>query len=107
MIQDFVDALIGHREAVVTATRGRTFLREVEHFIARLHALPEHPASQLSAEQFDLVSSLSDQMIEHIESRIDRKEDDESLRQELAESVYRIRRGVEDIYSWRTHYLKS
>ena len=39
MIQDFFDALVGHRQAVVTTTRGRTFLKEVEHFIARLHAL--------------------------------------------------------------------
>jgi len=100
MIQDFVNALVGHRQAVVTATRGRTFLTEVEHFIARLHALPQHPGSQLSVEQFELISSLADQMIEQIESRIDQGEDDASLRRELAESVYRIRNHVEAIYRW-------
>jgi hypothetical protein len=103
MIQDFLDALVAHRQAVVTATRGKTFLREVEHFIARLHALPQHPASQLSTEQFESIGRLSEEMIAVIETRIARGGDDASVRQELAESVYAIRRKLEEIYRWR-HY---
>ena len=103
MIQDFVDALVAHRQAVVTTTSGRAFMREVEHFIARLNALPQHPASELSAAQFELVSSLADQMIEQIEARIDEAKDGATVRRELAEAVYRIRREVETVYQWRRH----
>jgi hypothetical protein len=107
MIQDFVNALAAHRQAVGTALRGGAFLTEVEHFSARLHALPHHTASELSAEQFDLINSLSDQMIEAVENRIDQGEDDEDTRRKLAESVYRIRRHLEEIYRWHKPNLET
>lgn len=107
MIQDFIDALVGHRQAVVTATRGGAFLAEVQHFVARLQALPGHSASQLSAEQFELINSLSDEMIEHIESRIDLGKDDAEMIRKLAKSVYAIRENLEEIHTWRRHYLGS
>jgi hypothetical protein len=101
MIQDFVDALVAHRQAAVATTSGRAFMREVEHFIARLNALPQHPASELSAGQFELVNSLADEMVEQIEVRLEQAKDGATLRQELAEAVYRIRREAEKVYLWR------
>ena len=105
MIQDFVNALADHCEAALTATRSKAFLKEVEHFNARLHALPGHPAADLSSQQSELVTSLSDQMIELIERRIDGGSDDATVRRSLAELVYAIRRNMERIYRWRKRSL--
>jgi uncharacterized protein YgfB (UPF0149 family) len=105
MIQDVVDALVAHGQTVLTATRGKTLAGGVRQFIETLGLFPDNPAAELSAESFEMVTNLAEQIIAHIERRIE-TEDDKS-NQELAESVYDIRRNVEEIYRWRKHYLGS
>jgi hypothetical protein len=105
MMQDVVDALVAHGQTVLTATRGRTLLHGVKQFIATLGLLPDNPASELSAESFEMITKLEEQVIERIERWIETEDD--RFSPELAQSVYTIRRNAEKIYHWRRHYLQS
>jgi hypothetical protein len=105
MMQDLVDALAAHGQTVLTATRGKTLLRGVKQFIETLGLLPDNPATELSAESFEMITALEEQVIERLERWIETEND--RFSPELAQSVYALRGSAEKIYLWRRHYLQS
>lgn len=103
-IPDLVDLLLAHSNAVAAATRGKAFDTSVQKFTEALATVPDHPHAEMSQASFDLVNGLAEQVIAHIERRIDEAEDKELLKEEMAESVYAIRRVLEEMFQWRRHF---
>jgi hypothetical protein len=51
----------------------------------------------------DRLREIADAVVEDIERRIDRDEDNDSVTQHLASTIYEVRRRMEVIEAWFTH----
>jgi hypothetical protein len=103
-IADLVDQLVEHSSAVAAATRGKAFEARVQQFTGALATIPDYPHAQMSQDHFDMVNRLAEQVIESIEGRLYDGDDGESLKQEMARSVYAIRKAQEEVFRWRKHF---
>ena len=87
-------------ETIRTTKHSHTFEKAVEGFVRVLAAVPDYSAAAFSDDAVGVLLSLSEQVIEQ---RIDTQQDRESVQQDIVESVYDIRRALEDIDRWRRH----
>jgi len=94
------------REAL-TAARPKSFEAAVQHFTNTLATIPDYPAAELSNEGFAHVNALAEQVISHVEHRLESDDIDLDIRERMAESVYDIRRALEEAFRWRKHYLRQ
>jgi hypothetical protein len=83
----------------LSSASGRTFLKLMREFV------PDFPAAEFTTLEIEQLSATAEQVIEAIERRLENSRDRVATQQELAESVYEIRRELEEITRWRRHYL--
>lgn len=106
-IPDLVDQLVEHSNGVAAASRGKAFETSVSKFTETLATVPDYPHAEMSQASFDLINGLAEQVIAHVERRIEESRDDESLKEQMAESVYAIRRVLEELFRWRRHFGRT
>lgn len=104
---DLLGLLAAHARTVLTTQRTRTFEAAVERFAQTLAVIPDYPAPEMSEDGFASVNALAEQVIAKIERRLETADLDDSGRERLAESVYDIRRGLEEAFRWRQHHLRT
>ena len=89
----------------LSSASGRTFLKLMREFVGALAHVPDFPAAEFTPLEIEQLSATAEQVIEAIERRLENSKDRVATQQELAESVYEIRREMEEITRWRRHYL--
>jgi len=89
----------------LSSASGRTFLKLMREFVGALAHVPDFPAAEFTALEIEQLSATAEQVIEAIERRLENSKDRVATQQELAESVYEIRRELEEITRRRRHYL--
>lgn len=94
-------------DAVANNTSSRAFRRLTRDFADALARVPDYPAADFSPVEIEQLSSTAEHVIAAIERRIDADEDRDRVKQELAETIYEMRRRLEEISRWRRHYLQS
>jgi hypothetical protein len=104
---DLFRLLTAHGRTALTTERTRTFEAAVERFAQTLAVIPDYPAAEMSDEGFTSVIALAEQVIAKIEHRLDANDLNDSGRQRVTESVYDIRRGLEEAARWRRHYMQA
>ena len=77
----------------------------MREFVGALAHVPDFPAAEFTPLEIEQLSATAEQVIEAIERRLENSKDRVATQQELAESVYEIRRELEEITRWRRHYL--
>ncbi len=77
----------------------------MREFVGALAHVPDFPAAEFTPIEIEQLSATAEQVIEAIERRLENSKDRVATQQELAESVYEIRREMEEITRWRRHYL--
>lgn len=105
-MRSLIDRISDAAGAVAAANRARTFESALEEFVFSLQTVPDYPAAEISDEGFARLNALSERVIADIEHRLDGTALDEARRARFAESVYDIRRAIEDAFTWRKHYLR-
>jgi len=81
--------------------------RAITNFIAGLRTIPDGPHDQASSDQIVALQSLAERVIERIEDRLSEASDRAGVQLGLAESVYSIRRSLEEVEYWRRHYSRD
>jgi len=89
----------------LSSASGRTFLKLMREFVGALAHVPDFPAAEFTPIEIEQLSATAEHVIEAIERRLENSKDRVATQQELAESVYEIRREMEEITRWRRHYL--
>jgi hypothetical protein len=102
---DLLDLLAAHGRTVLSAERPKLIAASAERFAETLATIPDYPAAELSDEGFARVNAIAEQVISQIEHRLDVNRLDDRTREHLADSVYEIRRALEEAFRWRKHYL--
>jgi hypothetical protein len=90
----------------LSSASGRTFLKLLRDFVGALAHVPDFPAAEFTPLEIEQLSATAEGVIEAIERRIEDGKDKVATQQELAESVYEIRRELEEIAHWRRHYVQ-
>ena len=85
------------------AGSSRAFKHAVNDFVRVLGLVPDEGAGALSSDDGHLLQSIGDHVIETIEERVAGALD-RGDRQLLVESVYEIRRLLEEVNRFRHHY---
>jgi hypothetical protein len=89
----------------LSSASGRSFLKLLRDFVGALAHVPDFPSAEFTPLEIEQLSATAEGVIEAIERRIERGNDRVTAQRELAESVYEIRRELEEIALWRRHYL--
>jgi hypothetical protein len=103
-ISDLVALLVEHSSAITAATRGRAFEANVHKFTEALATIPDYPYAEMTPALFEQANRLAEQVIESIEARLYDGDDRESLKGEMARSIYVIRKAQEDVFRWKKHF---
>ena len=83
---------------------GHTFIKAVRRILDALARVPDYQPDAVSDEDIQRLHAIGESTIAAIEHRLDAGHDRMSVRLELAEAVYAIRRELEEITRWRHHY---
>jgi hypothetical protein len=89
----------------LSSASGRSFLKLLREFVGALAHVPDFPSAEFTPLEIEQLSATAEGVIEAIERRIEHGNDRVTTQRELAESVYEIRRELEEIARWRRHYL--
>ena len=90
---------------IVLATEpSHAFAKAVGNFVQALATVPDYPSATFSDDAVARLLSLSEQVIEQIEQRINTEKDGAPVQQDIVGAVYEIRRVLENIDRWRRHY---
>jgi hypothetical protein len=81
----------------------RTFVKEIAQVVTALGTIPDSPPVDFTVSDRNRLRAIADEVVEVIERRIDSDEDNDSVKQHLASTIYEIRRRMEVIESWFTH----
>ena len=101
---ELLNAISAAAEGLSSAS-GRSFLKLLRDFVGALAHVPDFPAAEFTPIEIEQLSATAEGVIEAIERRIEHGKDRVTTQRELAESVYEIRRELEEIALWRRHYL--
>jgi hypothetical protein len=104
---EVVKAAAAAARAMTSDPGGRGFRKRAREFVDALARVPDYPAAEFTPLEIEQLSSTAEHVIAAIERRIDEDGDASSARQELAESIYDVRRTLEEIHRWRRHFLQS
>ena len=77
----------------------RAFLAALDHFERMLALAPDYPSGVLSEADTQALSALADSVVSHIEDRLERRTDRAAVQRTLVDQIYKIRRGIETIYT--------
>jgi len=103
---DIPATAMGIAETVFEVKRGRPFETAVTEFVRVLRTVPDGPPGETSTGTIQVLQHLAERVIRRIEERLARGEDRQPLQQRLAESVYDIRRALEELDRWQQHYRR-
>ena len=81
----------------------RAFTHKLAHVVSALGAIPDSPLQGFATDALVRLRELADETVEAVERRIDSGRDDEKAQQQLAGTVYEIRRRMEAIEMWFRH----
>jgi len=104
-VADLIDQLAAQCGAVMNTARTKPFAIAAARFADTLATIPDYPASDMSHEAFARVNAIAEQVIAQIEERLDAGAIDDTTGEHLADTIYEIRRGLEEAFRWRKHYL--
>ena len=90
-------------ETARTTKHSHAFEKAVEGFARLLATVPDFPPAAFSDNAVGSLQELSEQVIAHIEERVNTKQDSASVQRDIVEAVYEIRRVLENIDRWRRH----
>jgi hypothetical protein len=82
----------------------RAFVDELAHVVGTLGTIPDSPPADFTVSDRHRLRELADEVVEAIERRIDSGGDGEKVQQQLAGTVYEIRRRMEAIETWFRHF---
>jgi len=102
---DMVSQAIEAAHAIGHAHGGRRFAAAVGQFAETLASVPDYTPADVPSGTIPLLKALAEDVIVQIERRIDAGRDRAVVQRDLAESVYDVRRGLEEIDRWQRHYL--
>jgi hypothetical protein len=102
---ELINRLDEGARAVFTTGRAKSFEAAVDRFARDLSTIPDYPAAELSDGGFAHVNALSEQVVAQIERRLESDDMDATLRERMTESIYDIRRAIEEAFRWRKHFL--
>jgi len=80
-----------------------TFVRELAQVVTALGTIPDSPAVDFTVRDRDRLRTIADEVVEAVERRIDGGRDNETVKQQLASTIYEVRRRMEVIEGWFTH----
>jgi hypothetical protein len=100
MESSIVERAVTSYEVVRAATRRHAFENGVEEFARILADIPIRPPDNFSDEDFRLLKTVAEGVIECIEQRVDTQKDPGADQLRLVKAVYEIRREVEVIEQW-------
>jgi hypothetical protein len=103
-VADLLERLVAHRDASSPGAAGGAFKEHVDRFTERLAMIRDCPPDDVTQAIFDQVSGLADQVIEALEQRLYDADDPQPFKRRLAQSVYAIRREIEDVYRWKQRF---
>ena len=86
---------------------GKTFQKLTREFVSALAQVPDWPAADFTPVEIEQLSTTADDVIAMIEQRIEAGADRPAVQQDLAATIYDIRRNLEEISRWRRHFLQS
>ena len=89
------------------STFARTLIKAVRRILNALARVPDRQSDAFFDEDIQRLQAIGESAIAAIEHRLDAGHDRASVRLEMAEAVYAIRRELEEITRWRHHYLAS
>jgi hypothetical protein len=81
----------------------RTFVSGLAQVVTALGAIPDSPAVDFTVGDRDRLRTIADEVVEAVERRIDGGRDNEAVKQQLASTIYEVRRRMEVIEGWFTH----
>jgi nucleotide-binding universal stress UspA family protein len=85
------------------ATRASAFTHRLAHVVTALGVLPDDPPAGFGAPAMTRLRQLVEETIDAVERRIDAGGDAPAAQQQLAGTIYEIRRRMEVIERWFTH----
>jgi hypothetical protein len=91
--------------ALSAADSGWRFVNSITKLIHALSCVPDYSSPVFSSEQIAKLESAGVQAIAAIEDRIETGDDAERIQLQMANAVYKLRRELEYVDSWRRHYL--
>jgi hypothetical protein len=101
MAPGIVEQAMASYERVRAAGRRGPFEKGVEGFVRILAGIPTTPRDAFSDEDFRLLQTVADGVIQCIEQRVDTQKDPGADQLQLVKAVYEIRRDLEEISIWR------
>jgi hypothetical protein len=83
------------------------FLHNLGLIVGALGAIPDSPPHEFTVEAMKRLRELVEETVEAIEQRIDSGGDRNKVQQELAATVYAVRRRMEAVEIWVRHYTSN
>jgi hypothetical protein len=81
----------------------RAFTSKLSHVVSAIGAIPDSRPRGFTAETVLRLRELVEETVEAVERRIDSGGDGEKVQQQLAGTVYEIRRRMEAVETWVRH----
>ena len=83
------------------------FTRKLAHMVSALGAIPDSSPLHFTKDDLIRLRELADEAVEAVERRIESGGDDEASQQQLAGTVYEIRRRMEAVEIWFRHFANE
>lgn len=91
------------QELRLEADRG-AFIDKLRQIVTELGAIPDAAPGAITPEGARRLRELVDETVEAIERRIDAQLDGQNVQQQLAGTVYELRRRMEAVNGWIRHH---
>ena len=79
------------------------FTHKLAHVVTALGAIPDSPPQGFTTDAMVRLREIADETVEAVERRIESGSDDDKVQQQLAGTVYEIRRRMEAVEMWFRH----
>jgi chemotaxis regulatin CheY-phosphate phosphatase CheZ len=86
------------------AKRHGELTHKLAQVVSAIGAIPDLPPQDFTADAMARLRELADETVEAVERRIDSGGDSGSVQQQLAGTVYEIRRRMEVVDTWFRHF---
>jgi hypothetical protein len=96
--------VVNPAEAALANRHGRPFIKSVRTFVSALKAIPDTGPSEYTHENLGRIRDLAERVIAEIDDRLEDADDPPRVQQELATTVYTIRKALEEVNRWERHY---
>jgi hypothetical protein len=104
-------SLLGELDTTVQelrlAKRHSEFTHKLAHVVTAIGAIPDLPPQDFTDGAMARLRELADEAVDAIERRIDSDAEGGGVPQQLAGTVYEIRRRMEVVETWFRHFAKE